>query len=72
MSTARRRGVRLRPHRVPRPPCDPWRSVVVENTPWRSSFHHLLVAIAGARRSTSRANASARRTRQPHDCRIGR
>ena len=30
-------------------------------TPWRSSFHHLLVAIAGSRRSTSRATATAAR-----------
>src|SRR5260370_615022 len=30
-------------------------------TPCRSSFHHLLVAIVGARRSTPRASASAAR-----------
>ncbi len=29
------------------------------NTPWRSSFHHRLVASSGARRSTSRATVSA-------------
>ena len=31
------------------------------NTPWRSSFHQRLVASEGARRSTSRARASAAR-----------
>ena len=36
------------------------------NTPCRSSFHHLLVAIAGARRSTSRASASAARRTSPN------
>src|SRR5882757_7874090 len=33
------------------------------NTPWRCSFHHAVVAMSGARRSTSRASArAARRT----------
>ena len=36
-------------------------------TPWRSSFHHLLVASAGARRSTSRASASAARRTWSND-----
>jgi hypothetical protein len=31
------------------------------NTPWRSSFHHAAVASPGARRSTSRASATAAR-----------
>ncbi len=31
------------------------------NTPWRSSFHHFVVAMSGTRRSTSRASASAAR-----------
>ncbi len=36
-------------------------------TPCRSSFHHLLVAMAGARRSTSRARATAARRTLSND-----
>ena len=38
------------------------------NTPWRSSFHHLLLAISGARRSISRASATAARRTVTKSC----